>query len=98
MNQNLSRLLNRVLVVMAFTLEISNLVDETLNVDSSDTVGLALAIYIYYNNLLLTGEQLYAIKKFLAFSLCSRELVLKLRLQLFLPLVFISCSGAQNRI
>jgi len=56
---------------MAFTLKISNLVDETLNVDSSDTVGLALAIYIYYNNLLLTGEQLNAIKEFLAFSLCS---------------------------
>ena len=80
LNQHWARLLNRVLVVMALTFKISNFVDETFDVDSGDTVSLALAIYIYYHNLLLTSKQLYAIKELLALTFCSRELVLKLSL------------------
>lgn len=83
---------------MAFTFEFSKLVDKTLNVDSSYSIGFALAINIYHHDLLLTGEQLNAVEELLAFSFCSRELVLKLRFHLFLPLVFLSCSGTQNRI
>ena len=80
LNQHWARLLNRVLVVMALTFKISNFVDETFDVDSGDTVSLALAIYIYYHNLRLTSKQLYAIKELLALTFCSRELVLKLSL------------------
>lgn len=80
LNQHWARLLNRVLVVMALTFKISNFVDKTFDVDSGDTVSLALAIYIYYHNLLLTSKQLYAIKELLALTFCSRELVLKLSL------------------
>ena len=65
---------------MALTFKISNFVDKTFDVDSGDTVSLALAIYIYYHNLLLTSKQLYAIKELLALTFCSRELVLKLSL------------------
>jgi len=61
LDQYFTSLLNCVLVIKAFTLELSDLVDQTLNVDSSDPVSFTLAIYIYHHDLLLTGKKLNAV-------------------------------------